>query len=127
MIIMILISFRKMIVIKEATVVPEEGVSIGADPQPPVIDNPDPPINTQGSYKIQLAALRNTRWFNPSTTILSLGQIEDRPRGDLTIKLLSSFNTLGSAQQALSVVKQNGFATAFIVQDVNGTLQRVKN
>lgn len=112
---------------KDAYVVPEEGTSIGANPQPPVIDNPNPPINAQGNYKIQLAALKNTRWFNPSTTILSLGQIEDRARGDLTIKLLSSFSSLESAQQALNVVKQNGFATAFIVLDQNGTLQRIRN
>lgn len=111
---------------KDAYVVPEDGVTITADPEPPVIDNPNPVTNTSGNYKIQLAALRDTRWFNPSTTILSLGQIENRSRGDLTIKLLSSFSTLGAAQQALNVVKQNGFPTAFIVLDQNGVLNRIK-
>lgn len=95
----------------------------GANPTPPpVTNNP-----TQGNYKIQLAALSSTRWFNPSTTILSLGQIEDRPRGNLIIKLLSSFSTMEAAQRALNVVKQNGFPTAFIVLDQSGKLERIRN
>jgi cell division septation protein DedD len=118
---------------RDAYIVPEEGAMIGGStspgntgenptPPPPVTNNP-----TQGNYKIQLAALSSTRWFNPSTTILSLGQIEDRRRGNLTIKLLSSFSSMEAAQRALNVVKQNGFPTAFIVLDQNGNLERIRN
>lgn len=117
---------------RDAYIIEEEGASIGTTPPPsgnngnpttpPVTDNP-----AQGNYKIQLAALSTTRWFNPSTTILSLGRIEDRPRGNLTIKLLSSFSNMQAAQRALQVVKQNGFPTAFIVLDQNGNLERIRN
>lgn len=111
----------------DAYIVEEEGVSSGqtgggAPVTPPVTNNPN-----QGNYKIQLAALSSTRWFNPSTPVLSLGRIEDRTRGNLTIKLLSSFSSLEAARRALSIVKENGFPTAFIVLDQNGTLERIKN
>lgn len=117
---------------RDAYIVAEEGASVGNNPSPATGGDAvqPPPVNNnpqQGNYKIQLAALSTTRWFNPSTAILSLGSIEDRPRGNLTIKLLSSFSSLQAAQQALNVVKQNGFPTAFIVLDQNGTLQRIRN
>jgi len=76
-------------------------------------------------YKIQLVALRNTRWFDPSK-ISGYGRIEDFPKGDLTIKLLAGFNSLQEARRALPQVRQNGFEGAFIVQEINGQLQKVR-
>ncbi|GAB5550767.1 MAG: hypothetical protein Sapg2KO_03580 [Saprospiraceae bacterium] len=121
---------------RDAYVVPENGVSIGGATNPvtnrPPVTNPpvnrppvtNPPVNTTGSYKIQLAALRNTRFFDPSK-ITSLGTIQDYRRGDLIIKVLGNFGSVQAAQSALLQVKQNGFPTAFIVVDQNGTLQRL--
>jgi tetratricopeptide (TPR) repeat protein len=106
---------------KDAFVVPENGVTIGGTTNPPVAQ---PPVNTSGSYKIQLAALRNTRFFDPSG-VMSLGTIQDYRRGDLTIKVLGNFNSVQAAQNALTQVKRNGFPTAFIVVDQNGSLQRL--
>ena len=74
---------------------------------------------------IQLTALKNTRWFDPSK-INHLGKVEDRRRGDLTIKLLASYTNMNQALAVLTEVKRLGFPTAFIVQDVNGQLQRVQ-
>ena len=97
------------------------GVSSGGGQLPA-----DTGASTSGSgYKIQLAALRNTRWFDPSK-VNAYGRIEDFPRGDLTIKLLAGFNSLDEARRVLPRVQQNGFPGAFIVQEINGTLQKVR-
>ncbi|MEO0340965.1 MAG: SPOR domain-containing protein, partial [Bacteroidota bacterium] len=121
---------------RDAYIVAEDGAVIGGSSggsttppttRPNPITQPNPttnPTNTRGNYKIQLAALRNTRWFDGSA-ISNLGTIEDRKRGDLTIKLLGGFQTQSAAQQALTTVKANGFPTAFIVYDNNGQLQRL--
>ncbi|MEM6378762.1 MAG: carboxypeptidase regulatory-like domain-containing protein, partial [Bacteroidota bacterium] len=120
---------------RDAYVVPESGAAIGGAPpatQPPVTNPPvnnrppvtNPPANYSGNYKIQLAALRNTRFFDPSG-IANLGTIQDYKRGDLTIKVLGSFNSAQEAQNVLAQVKRNGFPTAFIVVDQNGNLQRL--
>jgi hypothetical protein len=100
-----------------------------------VSGNPNPPANpgsaagnpnaVSGSYKIQLAALRNTRWFDPSK-VNQYGVVEDFRRGDLTIKLLSGFRSLDEARRILPSVQRNGFSGAFIVQEVNGQLQKVR-
>lgn len=117
---------------RDAYVVAEDGVTIGGGTSAPVVNRPpvtnppvtNPPVNTSGSYKIQLVALRNTRFFDPSG-ITTLGTIQDYTRGDLTIKVLGNFNSVQAAQNALAQVKRNGFPTAFIVVDQNGTLQRL--
>jgi cell division septation protein DedD len=96
-----------------------------------VTGNNNPPFNpgnnnsVSGTYKIQLAALRNTRWFDPSK-VNQYGTIEDFRRGDLTIKLLSGFRSLDEARRILPSVQRNGFSGAFIVQEVNGQLQKVR-
>ena len=123
---------------KDAFVVVEEGTQMGgnnnnnnnsnignpgANPNPGNNSNNNVG-NSNGAYKIQLTALRNTRWFDGSK-VSYLGTIEDRMKGDLTLKLLSGFRSLAEAQNALNVVKQNGFPTAFIVQDINGQLERL--
>lgn len=109
---------------KDAFVVRESGASGSASVDDDVY-RPDPPV-TGGRYKIQLAALRNTRYFDPSD-IRQYGTIEDFPRGDLTIKLLSGFRTLQEARRALPQVQQRGFSGAFIVEEVNGQLRKVRN
>ena len=83
------------------------------------------PPSADGNYKIQLGAFRTTKWFDASK-IEDMGYIEDRRKGNLTIKLLSGFNTLQAAKDALPYVKDAGFKGAFIVVDESGTLKKVK-
>ena len=86
----------------------------------------DPGQPTGGDeVKIQLAALRTTKWFDRSK-VSQYGIIEEFPRGDLTIMLLSGFRNLNEARGVLSQVKQNGFSGAFLVREVNGQLQKVR-
>ncbi|MCB9080728.1 MAG: carboxypeptidase regulatory-like domain-containing protein [Lewinellaceae bacterium] len=95
----------------------------GGDPAP---TPPPPPVTTGGgSYKIQLAAYKDPRWFDGSK-VASLGTIQDYPKGAFTAKVLGSFATEADARRALAEVKRSGFPGAFVVQEVNGQLVTVK-
>ena len=72
-----------------------------------------------GKYKVQLAAYRDSRWFD-ETLVSELGIIEERPKGDLTVKYLSGFDNLAEAKTALVKAKSAGFDTAYIVEETSG-------
>ena len=94
----------------------------GSDPS----DND--PGDTSGivsKYKIQLGAFRNPASFN-ADAISHLGFIEDLIRRNLTIKLLSGFDTESSAKEALAEVRRSGFPDAFVVMDEDGQLKKVR-
>lgn len=78
-----------------------------------------------GRYKVQLAAYTNTKWFDDSK-IKDLGVIEERIKGKYTVKYLAGFDSLGEANAALGKAKAAGFKAAFVVEDVNGELKKVK-
>ncbi len=116
-------------------VVAESGVNLDSrggnsqpQPQPPIVNNPTNPTNPNVGvgYKIQLGAYRNPQNFN-ATRVQNYGFVEDRRKGNLTIKLLSGFQSLDAAKRALPSVQSAGFKTAFIVLDQNGSLTRVRN
>jgi tetratricopeptide (TPR) repeat protein len=115
---------------KQAFLVTEEGNS-DMQPKSGNLGNPDNydttvpiPGNTRGRYKIQLAAYKNPKYFDPSP-IANLGIIEEGSRNGLVIKYLSGFDELEEAKLAWRRAKTAGFDTAFIVQDVNGELTKV--
>jgi tetratricopeptide (TPR) repeat protein len=117
-----------------AFIVTESGVNLdsrggqpstGIQPQPPTQQPPTPGVSTAG-YKIQLGAYRNVSSFD-SSKIQGLGYVEERMKGDLTLKLLAGFPTLDAAKRALPSVQSAGFKGAFIVLDQNGSLTRVRN
>ena len=104
----------------DAYIVAENGDSFqtrGVDsfdfPQEPAAASP------YGRYKVQLAAYRDTRWFDESL-VSDLGVIEERPKGDFVVKYVSGFENLPEAQEALRKAKAAGFNTAFIVEELNG-------
>jgi hypothetical protein len=116
-----------------AFIVTDDGVSLGGsvapavpDPQPtnPPVTNP-PITNTGGRFMIQLGAYRDLRNFNGSK-LAGMGTIMDRPRQDLTIKLLCCYTSSAEAFNALTRVQQAGFSGAFVVEDLNGQLVRAK-
>ncbi len=113
-----------------AFVVAESGVNLGSrgggDTQQPPVNPPDPSSSFGAGYKIQLGAYRNPRYFDAGK-VQGLGFVEDRKKGDLTIKLLAGFQSLEAARRALPSVQAAGFKGAFIVLDQNGTLTRVRN
>lgn len=84
------------------------------------------PVSSSGRYKVQLAAYKDPRWFD-ATLVRDLGVVEERMKGELTVKYVGGYTTLGEAQSALRKAKSAGFTTAFIVeQDNYGNLNKVK-
>ena len=110
---------------QDAFLVKEEGVTVGVSPnfQPP-IPTPTQAVFSNGLYKIQLAAYRNPNYFNPDL-VAGLGIIEERMKGDLTVKYVGGIPTLSDARRALSQARAAGFSTAFIVVEDNGILRKV--
>jgi len=85
----------------------------------------NPGINsTYGQFKVQLAAYSNVKNFDKAKAE-KIGPVEERKRGNLTIKYIGGFTTLSSAQQALAQAKSSGFKDAYIVEDNNGELKKV--
>jgi len=54
-----------------------------------------------------------------------LGPIEERMKGDLTLKLIGGLETLSQARQTMTEARKAGFTTAFIVMEQNGQLVKV--
>ena len=119
-----------------AFIVTDDGYSLGNNqPNPNVNPNPqpwnpsppvvNPPVNSSGRFMIQLGAYRDPRSFNGSK-LVGLGTVLDRPRVDLTVKLLCCYNSAADAFRALPQVQQAGFSGAFVVEDQNGQLVRAK-
>lgn len=114
----------------EAFIVPETGGAPattirnpGAGTQPPTSVSP---AGRGGDYKVQLAAYRDARWFDPSKLAPAGGVVEERQRDGWTVKYLGGFSTLQQAQNALRIAQSAGFNGAFIVRDENGTLVKVR-
>lgn len=106
---------------KDAFIVPEEGSGIKGSAA--TADKPAPTA-AGGRYKVQLGAYKNPANFN-SAGLERYGNIEDRARGGLTLKLLAGFDDLEEAKQAWNQAKAAGFTTAFIVLDTGSELTKV--
>jgi cell division septation protein DedD len=102
--------------------------------KPAEITNPKPPIITPKpnstesnaidlsvKYKIQLVALRDTRFFD-GKKISHLGKIKDYQKANnITAKVIGDFSE-SNVRQILNEIRSAGFKDAFIVKEVNGEL-----
>jgi tetratricopeptide (TPR) repeat protein len=102
--------------------------------KPAEITNPKPPIiapkpnSTESNaidlsvkYKIQLVALRDTRFFD-GKKISHLGKIKDYQKANnITAKVIGDFSE-SNVRQILNEIRSAGFKDAFIVKEVNGEL-----
>lgn len=110
---------------KDAFIVTEEGnVGTQFKGNQGAPSTPSTPSAASGGYKVQLAAYKNPQNFNPAG-LERYGNIEDRSRGGLTIKLLGPFDDVEEAKQAWQQAKAAGFTTAYIVLDSGGELTKV--
>jgi cell division septation protein DedD len=112
---------------RDAFLVKEEGALLGNNNAPTSPTQPEYPTNEiarGGAYKVQLAAYRNPAYFDP-TPIAGLGTIEERMKGNLTVKFIGGIASLQQARQALAQARAAGFNTAFIVIEENGELRKV--
>ena len=72
-------------------------------------------------YKIQLAALRDTRFFD-AKKVAHLGTIKDYQKpNNITAKVIGDFSE-ENVKQILSEIRLAGFKDAYIVKEVNGVL-----
>jgi hypothetical protein len=131
---------------KEAFIVTEQGTGQSIRPKgydapgtgftprgntPPQSYDQNPPVRAAesrpatGDYMIQLAAYQDIRWFDPAT-VRGLGEIRQSRRDDgLTVMYLSGYTTMEQAIRAWQQVKSNGYNTAYVVRDTNGSLEKV--
>ncbi|MEM1327548.1 MAG: carboxypeptidase regulatory-like domain-containing protein [Bacteroidota bacterium] len=82
------------------------------------------PTTNMSGYKVQLAAYRDTKYFDASK-VDNLGYIEQMRKGDLTVMFISGFSTLEEARRAMQQAKRIGFNSAFVVMEENGEIKRV--
>ena len=78
-----------------------------------------------GNYHIKLGVYSKPQFF-PRDKAVQLGVLTERMQNGMTVFLLSNYYSADEARQALSSVRSRGFADAYVVQDVGGTLQRVR-
>ena len=87
--------------------------------KPEVVETPD--SRNSLLYKIQLVALRDTRFFD-AKKVAHLGTIKDYQKpNNITAKVIGDY-TENNVKQILSEIRLAGFKDAYIVKDVNGVL-----
>lgn len=77
-------------------------------------------------YMVQLAAYRNPRFFDEQK-VTGLGEIQQKMKGELTLMLLSGFESKDSALRAMEQARALGFTGAYLVVEESGELKRVTN
>lgn len=70
-------------------------------------------------YKIQLAAYSDMRNFE-DYKVQDIGIVEKKARGKLTVVLLSGYDSINMAREALATARKRGFAGAYLVQETSG-------
>ena len=94
--------------------------STPAEVQKPTTDEKPTSITTV-RYKIQLAALRDTRFFD-AKKVAHLGTIKDYQKpNNITAKVIGDFSE-ENVKLILSEIRLAGFKDAYIVKEVNGVL-----
>lgn len=121
------VGYEKPFIVTESIRQVEDKVLVGTGN----VTNTQPSTNTStptynpSDYKIRVATFRSTNRFDEGP-LMSLGVIERKQSGPYTIIVLGGYNSLYDAQARLSDVRATGYTDAFIVQDVNGELRKVR-
>lgn len=103
----------------------DKPIEINKPRTPAVVQNGNmveiPTSTTTVKYKIQLAALRDTRFFD-AKRVAHLGTIQDYQKpNNITAKVIGDFSE-DNVKQMLSEIRLAGFKDAYIVKEVNGVL-----
>ena len=106
-----------------AFLVTETGTSSPSIPQP--IPTPILPETAGRDFLIQLGAYTNPASFNPGA-VASMGPIVDFRKNQFILKLLSGFRTEQEARSMLPRVQRSGFPDAFLVEVVDGKINRLR-
>jgi tetratricopeptide (TPR) repeat protein len=108
------------------TITPKPPTTVTPPSNQPVVtkpkkDEPNVPFDSSVKYKIQLVALRDTRFFE-ANKINHLGTIKDYKKpNNITAKVIGDF-TENNVRQILNEIRLAGFKDAYVVKEVNGEL-----
>ena len=83
------------------------------------------PQGSVSNFKVRLASYTDPLWFDTGS-VKDIGEIEQWTKGDFTIFVLSGYNSVEEAEQALIKAINRGYSEAHLVEDVNGYLQKVQ-
>lgn len=108
-----------------AFIVTDTGGSAVAAPTTPAVNPTTTPSYGSGPFFVQLGAYSTPRFFN-ATKAQELGAVIQRQRGNLTLMLLDGGADVNAARMLQTRARNAGFDGAFVVEDVNGTLQKVR-
>ncbi|MEM9930338.1 MAG: carboxypeptidase regulatory-like domain-containing protein, partial [Bacteroidota bacterium] len=108
-----------------------KGATTGGGGVPPAVVNPQPVNpNNQGTsfgrYKVQLGAFGKPENFDRAKAG-QLGTLETTMRGNLTLFMIGNLNSLTEARNVQARAKASGYPGAFVLESVNGQLQKVSN
>lgn len=80
--------------------------------------------SSSNQLKIQLAAYSDLKYFEDSK-VNDIGVIEKKPKGKLTVVLLSGYESKDQAMEALKTARKRGFAGAYLVEETpSGELKK---
>ena len=92
-----------------------KSTSAPAYTQPPLgTGNPVSGINNFSGYVIQIGAFKNAASFNRND-VIDIGVVDSYQKGDLTVFVLTGYDSREQADNALRKAKARGFKTAFLV------------
>jgi hypothetical protein len=89
------------------------------------IVNNDLVLPYYSTYKVRVASYQYPSQFQTSD-IADLGHIEHWTKGAWKIIVLSGYNSRAKAENVLEQCRLRGYGDAFVVQENNGTLERVE-
>lgn len=86
---------------------------------------PPPPATAGGAFKVQIGAYGKPQNFDRNKAA-QLGNIETTTRGNLTLFMVGGLATLDEARRVRARAESLGYTGAFVLQDVNGSLVKIK-
>ncbi|MBC6996224.1 carboxypeptidase regulatory-like domain-containing protein [Neolewinella lacunae] len=97
----------------------------GQGTNPPAGGSFPPATNTAGKFKVQLGAFSKPENFDRNAA-MQMGNIEMIKKGNLTVFMIGGINSLADARSVQARATQLGYTGAFVLEDVNGQLVKVK-
>lgn len=110
---------------KSAFTVRQTGVAASNDLVPKGAVPTSYSAGSEGKIMVQLAAYQDLRNFDESS-VNDIGVVEKRAKGQLTVVLLSGYQTRAEAQNALNAAKKRGYSGAYLVSEgIPGQLSKI--
>ena len=120
--------FKKSFIVSERVVDYSEIEMYGMQEEEQVIPEPTPEpaivLNESGKYMIRLATYKNAKFFDDSV-VSTFGNVVERFKGSMTIKLLAGYMNRADAEKARLKAIESGFKGAHIVIEEDGDLKKI--